>query len=128
MARREVTSRRKCRDESCPAVQTWFYASQREADESARYYVQHPYACPKHSTPDENVTGDRPATHIVYVAHGPHGIRREAGWYPEGDDVHWTKYLSGPGFKAFADDFPAGTRLTVTVTAELPATAEQVTR
>jgi hypothetical protein len=62
---------------------------------------------------------DNPETVGVLVATDT-GIQGHLFWFPEGGPRTGSGFQHGPGFRAFANDFPVGTRLIVTARLELP--------
>lgn len=77
-----------------------------------------PWLCVRHSRPDAVLSNESPAKRQVLVSYEePYG----RFWRPEGSEKGGSGFAHGPGFKAFADDFPAGTRLVVESRLEFPA-------
>ncbi|MFU0240392.1 hypothetical protein ACKI1J_32225 [Streptomyces scabiei] len=103
------------------------YTARRELE-----HVPREWKCPRHSAPDEWLTtSNRETTAVLELqpryldATRPGGERRLLGyfWGAPGQQASRGS-VSGPGFKALADNFPPGTRLTVTATISLPTPAE----
>lgn len=119
MARREYTMRLTCAAKPCPESQTYVYDTMRDREESHQFYRRNPWHCAKHSTPEKVLTPERLTIRTALTV-GPPGDRfRKTAWLKE-DGSREAAFVYGAGFKAFAEDFPEGTRLTITVTAELP--------
>lgn len=149
---RERTTTIHCAERPCRQVTFYTYTSLREHDEIMRAQAKRPWKCTRHDRPDELLRRDNPSTTVVLVASkvrslgyerekaaydaavariGPHGtpLARKPEeflpglyWLPEGG-AHGSGFTHGPGFKAHADDFPEGTRLTVTTQIEIPEEA-----
>lgn len=141
MARRPVTSRVNCAKPGCREVAHFEYDSPRERAASEKRYKDHPWRCLRHSREDEVLSAGVPACDTVLtvarlrnsryereladyqaaVARGSAFARQPREFY---DDLTWeganNGIVSGPGFRAFAKDFPAGTRLIVSVRIEMP--------
>lgn len=147
MARREYTGNWPCRETGCPERAGYVYSSLRAYDEAAEWYADRPWACPRHSQPDAVLSAANPARRVELVA-GRQRFRdydrdlakykatvaRGSDFAVEPDEflpgMRWLRAdgegprdISGEGFKAFAEDFPPGTRLVITVTVEAPADA-----
>ncbi|WP_280393096.1 hypothetical protein [Nocardia wallacei] len=115
MSRREYTIRFKCAEDGCGE---WYYSvapTRREEAETRSYYAKRPWRCTRHTKPDEVLTPDNPERRTE--------ITVEAKQF--GHSWGYSGLVSGPGFKAFADDFPPGTRLIVTARIELPEGATE---
>ena len=115
MARRPYLSRFQCgHDDGCREFQT--YESDTRADQAALYgrYGNGKWRCIRHSQPD-SVLGLTNLRRVYEIASDerPHGVF----WGHSG-------FVSGPGFRAFAKDFPAGTVLRVTAEVIPPTSAE----
>lgn len=77
------------------------------------YEIKHEFRCTRHSKPEEVLSADNMTTEVVMVSKKSDGC---------GDHLYWERngVQHGPGFKAWADDFPEGTRLVVTARIEFP--------
>lgn len=129
MSRREYTIRFKCAEGGCGE---WYYSvapTRREETETRAWYAKRPWRCTRHTKPDEVLTPDNPERSTVLVAgrvrQSPTRRDPDPGYisglyWLEGDATTGSGFRYGPGFKAFADDFPPGTRLIVTARIELP--------
>lgn len=118
MSRREYTQTFRCGEQGCRETTISVETTRRDADEVYARYRKTPWRCLRHTYPDEVLN--------------PVSLTREAGLtvmqskyrkefhgdrYPRG-------FVDGPGFRAFADDFPVGTVLRVTAQIMLPAVEE----
>lgn len=121
MARRPVLHRDVCSHDGCSDTTFTSFDTQRDYREflTRRAKVGKPYLCIRHSDPDRNLRPDHLATQQVLVASRS---RHASGlyWVPEGSDLSGSGFTHGPGFTAYATDFPEGTRLTVTTSIEMP--------
>lgn len=109
-----------------------------------------PWACTRHIKPVEVLSADSQARQMVLVASKVRSgyyernladyraaVARGSDWAREPkeflDGLFWipeggttgSGFTHGPGYKAFADDFPEGTRLIVTAWIELPAALKE---
>lgn len=117
MGRRLISEVVRCAEEGCRETAYYEHSSQREAAESRAWRAKHPYRCLRHTRPDEVLSEDsieRVGTLTV------HQETYGRFWRSE-HDKSGSGTVTGPGFKAFAKDFPPGTRLVVTARIELPA-------
>lgn len=142
MARRPVTSRVNCAKPGCREVAHYEYSSQRERAESERWRQKYPWHCFRHTSEDEVLSSANDARETVLtvarrrnpryerdladyrvqVVAGNRFAREPVEFY---DGMTWegasNSIVSGPGFKAIADDFPEGARLVVIARVEMPA-------
>lgn len=107
---RQYLSRFECGHPGCKEFAT--YESSRRADQADQYrrYGNKQWRCVRHSQPDEVLALDNQRL-VRDVACREH--------FYEGNSIglFWgggSGFAHGPGFKAFAKDFPAGTILRVT--------------
>lgn len=145
MSRRERTTTITCAEKLCREVTFYVYSSQREYAEIHAAQAKRPWKCSRHRDPEEVLHPARLSTTQTLVASRIRNsgyerdmARYEAAvargsyfatkpeeflpglfWLTEGG-AHGSGFTHGPGFKAHADDFPEGTRLTVTTRIELP--------
>lgn len=129
MARRGGTHQVRCKEESgCREFALISYGSQRELRETLDQSFYKNYKCTRHRNPERVLGPENTAVQAVLIAtdHWLPPMREGAEpryvgrfWYPEGK-------TTGSGFnhseahKAYADDFPAGTRLVITAYVETP--------
>lgn len=104
-------------------------ATRKEQAEDYARYAKNPWRCYRHSKPDEVLAADNLARSTVLVAgrvrQSPTRRDPKPGYI---DGLYWLEgevrrgggLVSGPGFRAIANDFPPGTRLIVTARIELP--------
>lgn len=152
MPRREYTGNWPCREAraGCRERAGYIYSTRAEYADAARRYATEPWTCTRHSNAEE-VLGLNNMSRTAEVVAGRirvPGYDRDLAQYeatmanpqryytprkPEeflpglfwsGSGALTSGFIHGPGFKAFADDFPEGTRLRVTVEVVLPDVAE----
>lgn len=105
-----------CSHPECREVTIYSYDSKREARESTTDFRN--WKCVRHSNPEKVLGVDNLSRTATAVAtHGEHTPNK---LYWTGAGILRSGFISGPGFKVFANDFPAGTTLTVTATIKLP--------
>ncbi len=134
MSRREYTIRFKCAEEGCGE---WYYSvasTRHDEAETRTWYAKHPWRCTRHTKPDEVLTPDNLERSTVLRAgrlrQSPTRRDPDPGYI---DGLYWLEgaatsgggLTSGPGFKAYAKDFPPGTRLIITARIELPEDGTQ---
>lgn len=116
VGRRPISEVVRCAADGCRETAYYEHSSQREAAESRKWRAKHPYRCLRHTRPDEVLSEEAPErTSFVEVYEKPHG----RFWRAE-HETSGSGSASGPGFRAFAKDFPPGTRLVVTARIEMP--------
>ena len=99
MARHEYTMNLRCAEPSC--------------------YEKYQWRCTRHMRPDEVLSTDDTARESVLEVRDRPNLGPR--WMPLGGETGGGNgFITGPGFKAFAKDFPAGARLVVTARIELP--------
>ena len=116
MSRREYLLTFRCKHEGCTERTTYRYDTQRDLRESwaRKTYETKGWLCVRHNAPNEVLSIDNPETTFEVTSR-----QTEHGCYFGSHG-----FMHGPGFKMFANDFPAGTKLVVTARVELPAAAE----
>lgn len=112
---RRYHSRFECAHEGCPEWTIFEHDTRKEqSDCYQRQYGK--WRCIRHQNPEQLLgLNNRKLVHEVVADQRPHGVY----WGHHG-------FLFGPGFKAFAKDFPAGTILRVTAEIITPDGAERV--
>jgi hypothetical protein len=119
MSRREVLHRDVCAQEGCSDTTFTRFDTQREYREfmQPRREYGTKYRCSRHREPEKNLRPDNLTTTAVLTA-----TRSGSGtfWYPEDGPQTGSGYTHGPGFNAHAEDFPEGTKLTITAQVETP--------
>lgn len=110
--KREWPLRFVCAHEGCNESVTYRYQTQRDLKQSPelKWYSGGRWRCTRHSNIQEVLSKDNPTTSATLVS------------TRQGERVYWgnSGFVYGPGFKAFCNDFPEGTRLIVTATIEFP--------
>lgn len=112
MARREYPLRFVCAQEGCSESANYRYSTRRDLMGSfeLKNYSNGRWRCTRHAKPSEVLSQGNPTTRAeLTVDQKPYG-RFFGNW----------GFISGPGFKAFAEDFPPGTKLIVTTEIQFP--------
>lgn len=82
-----------------------------------------PWKCSRHNRPEQVLTPtnlERTHTCVAEFGRGKY-IEDKLFWTGDGADGTLTSgFTFGPGFKAYAEDFPPGTRLVITARIEMP--------
>lgn len=117
MARRGYDRRRQCAESGCREVSITNYEFKRDyADAAHREKSQPPWKCLRHSRPSEVLSEtNRTTVGVMTVTETKYGTRN---WNNGERDVTGWEY--GPGFMAWAKDFPVGTKLIIAADIELP--------
>ncbi|WP_228897795.1 hypothetical protein [Acidovorax sp. Leaf73] len=120
-ARRGYTVRCVCSFPGCKETSFYHYDTQRELCEGTAAAQQRAgkWLCVRHTSPAEVLAENNPTTSHVLV-----NVELEHGrfWRQEGhEQVGGSGFVFGNGYKAYAKDFPPGTRLTITAKLELPS-------
>lgn len=126
--RRRTLTRRCTGPGPCTETSVVEYTARRELE-----HIPRDWKCPRHAAPDEWMTPTNRETTAVLELQPRYLDPRRPGeeprllghfWGPPGARPSHGS-VSGPGFKALADNFPPGTRLTVTATITLPDTSPE---
>lgn len=115
MARNKKPIRFECGHPGCPEAGWYNYDNRADA---ARLYVSYgsgKYRCTRHSYPEQVLS----LTNLKTVSESVSDQREHGRYWGNGG------FVSGPGFKAFCADFPAGTTLRVTAEIILPITMKE---
>lgn len=111
--RRKYYLRKRCAHPGCCESANYEYDTQHEYLKSSMHKRE--WRCTRHSDPDALLSAENTERAEVLTA-------TESGnhlYWHDGERLGSGLAL-GPGFKAFAKDFPKGTRLIVTARIELP--------
>lgn len=92
---------------------TAFYEYDNKQDKIAGFKNHASWMCARHTNPDQVMSPTSTERETSIVSHVCNGTGGKKFWNHFG-------VLYGPGFKAYADDFPEGTMITVTAKIELP--------
>jgi hypothetical protein len=124
MARREYRFSPVCGYDGCGKRAYYVYDTRREQAESMARLRRDGWLCSRHARPNEVLSVENPVVEDVLVSYetdyrfwaGPEkGAERKGG----------NGFVYGHGFKAWAEDFPTGTRLVITARVELPPESSQ---
>lgn len=111
----------KCTEPGCFEYARFEYDTRRDAAE--HFKTRREWKCTRHSNPHEVLSPDNRETVTGLVNKAlPIGKATKLFWNGHNG------FSSGPGFKAFAADFPEGTKLIITARIELPDPAPTVAR
>lgn len=113
MPKRDWPLQFRCAHEGCSERVTYRYETLRDLKSSfelKHYGGGNGWLCTRHSRPNELLSLENTETCVEMVSR-----QEDHGRY-----FGTAGFVSGPGFKLFADDFPAGTKLIVTARIELP--------
>lgn len=115
MARRRYPYRTECAHPGCGEHSHYEFHSRRELDQHLKWQPRGTWKCVRHDRPSDVLSTANAKTVAEYTNFSePHG----KFW---GLERPSNGFMSGPGFRAFAEDFPAGTRVRVTAELILPA-------
>jgi hypothetical protein len=112
MAKREWPLQFKCGVAGCAKSVTYRYETRRDLESSfeLRNYSAGRWLCDRHRAPHEMLSLDNAETVVtIECEQRPHGR-----FFGNFGIIH------GPGFRAYAEDFPAGTRIIVSAKLVLP--------
>lgn len=115
MGRREYHIRLVCAESGCRETSFTVAQTREEEREIRERYARNPYQCTRHTQPEKVLSPDNPKRVTVLTA--------RQSEHPHLDRLFWdgsSGFSYGPGFKAFAQDFPPGTQLVVTAEVVLP--------
>lgn len=112
MARREWPLIVECGHDGCRERVAYRYQTRRDLVESfeAKNFTNGRWRCVRHSRSNEVLSEDNPKTTFELTSE-----QLPSGLYFGGKG-----FVYGPGFKAFAEDFPPGTKLIVSAAIVLP--------
>lgn len=115
---------RVCAQEGCQERSHFSYPTLREQREGHAFRKDlPPWKCSRHNRPEQVLTPENRERTQVCVAEFGKGkyIEDKLFWTGDGADGTLTSgFTFGPGFKAYAEDFPPGTRLVITARIEIP--------
>jgi hypothetical protein len=113
----------RCADQPCPEKITYHHLTRADEAASVRDQQARPWRCSRHSKPAEVLGPEQQAiTTVMTVTPRPNAARWDSPliWAAPGRHFRSDK-VSGPGFMAFAGDWPEGTRLEITARILPPA-------
>lgn len=116
MSRRGHTRRVNCTAEGCREFAIYHFNSLREIKESDT--LKRPWRCVRHSNPDAVMALDNLTRSETLTATKVKDLKG-LFWYRDGAKTG-SGFTYGPGFKAFASDFPEGAKITISATIQLP--------
>lgn len=103
-----------CPHEGCSEIGHFFYETIRDCRESKGERER--WKCTRHRHPEEVLSLDNLVRETISISENKH---TDKGAYI---GVYWNGqgFVFGTGYKAYAEDFPVGTKLIVTARIELP--------
>lgn len=113
-ARRPHYTHVHCAYVGCAEQGHYSFNSQREKRESSA--GKKPWFCVRHTNPESVLSANNPEIITILFA-------SKSKRYPDLTGLFWSDgsgFTHGDGYKAYADDFPPGTKLIVTARIELP--------
>lgn len=112
----KTTARAVCHHPGCNESTVYSYDSKKEAREGYKWRER--WMCVRHSKPDDVLSESNMERTTTLEAKPVMTCRGDKvlGLFWNGSNG----FAHGPGFKAFAKDFPEGTKLIVTARIELP--------
>lgn len=125
MARREYSFSPQCVHDGCSERAHYVFTTRRDQTQTmADVRKRGGWRCTRHSQPDAVLTVHNPDRETVLVSYETdfgYGGKTHRFFAPQGQEKGGSGFVHGPGFKVFAEDFPAGTRLIVTARIETAA-------
>jgi hypothetical protein len=121
VARRGGTARFRCAESGCTEAAFYDYSSRADYARLHREQVERPWKCTRHRNPEQVLTPTNTTRTVVLTAEKSKRFPDLTKlFWREGDDADvGSGYTFGPGFRAHADDFPEGSRLIITITADV---------
>lgn len=117
MSRREYYAAFKCAEEGCKEHTRYAYATRRDEAESLKWQAENPWKCARHVRPEQVVKLEDQVRSSVLVVEDRERLGRRFRYL----DGKWhLSYVDLPGLRIFAEDFPSGTIVTLTVGVTLP--------
>lgn len=108
----KYTYRRQCEHPGCKEVRHYGADTLRDLKEAQK--SRRKELCARHTDPDGVLSATNRQTEVVIVNQAHATLVGKMFW--DGS----SGFTYGPGFRAFADDFPAGARIVVTARLDLP--------
>lgn len=100
-----------CTHPGCTETAFWMFDNQREAHEHLATRMK--WKCIRHANVGATLNQETPTKEWSSTSKIGEGCGGHKFWDGMG-------FIFGPGFQAFCDDFPEGTKLTVRATVEFP--------
>lgn len=124
MSRRKYSGRYPCKETGCREMSSFEFETARERADYERSSL--PWACVRHYKASEVLSAESNERVTVLIAsrvrstYRPEEFLDGLFWLPEGSERGGSGFSFGPGYKAFAGDFPEGTRLVIAARIETP--------
>ena len=116
MSKRERYVRFICGHEGCEERGMYSYSNKGELKRLAEEYGGGKYLCCRHTNPGEVLSCSNLKNQKILMAD-------KSERFPDLPNMYWDDghgFAFGPGFKAYSNDFPAGTKLVITAEIILP--------
>ena len=115
---RKRTAQFRCGHDGCHEFGAYSYSNRKERRTLEERHGQGRWRCTRHTKPEQVLGLDSTTRALQLVAtRSP----RADGLYGHDGERLCSGFAYGPGFKAWADDFPEGTVLTITAQVEVPS-------
>jgi hypothetical protein len=116
----KYTATAQCQESGCAERGHFGYDTKRAVRDGAAY--RNRWRCVRHTSPNEVLSLANRERSAVLVATRVEHLPNDLFWGGSNGFAH------GPGFKAWAKDFPEGARLEITARIVLPSEREEVER
>lgn len=105
-----------CAADGCTESAWWDEMTVEERQDLAKRLARDPWRCTRHSQPEAVLGLGNRRRAVTFTAERSKRFPEltKLFWREDGRDDVGSGFMFGPGFKAFADDFPEGTRIVVT--------------
>lgn len=110
-------------DGRCTEVAFYGVSTLADRKQLATDQKRRPWKCSRHRNPEQLLTpANTEVSHVLIADRSKRfpDLTDKLFWREESADDVGSGYTFGPGFSAHADDFPEGTRIVITVRAEMP--------
>lgn len=122
MSRRSLSTMARCQHEGCSESGLFEYTSQR--DMAAGDAFRASWRCTRHRYPDELVQPNSLPRTVGLTVVVRDGL---CYWLADGSACG-SGFVHGPGWRAFANDFPEGTRIEMDVRVVLPEVVSAISK
>jgi hypothetical protein len=116
MSKRDKTMRVFCGHEGCREMGFYSYQNRKEYLNLESKYGQGKWQCVRHTQPNEVLSKENLKTQKTVIC-------GRSKTYPDLKELFWddgSGFIYGTGYKAFANDFPEGTKLIITAEIIIP--------
>ncbi len=113
MRRIKPTAIARCQFPGCKEIAHYVFENQKEYREHNASRAE--YLCTRHTDPESVLSKESPKRVGVLMT-----VKKPYGSFWETDGKVTSGFVYGQGFKAYAEDFPEGTKLKITAEIEIP--------